>query len=195
MELVLYLPSFSVAVINEHTLIEALSVISSLWSYIGRIYLWWCGGWCLVNILPGFLCIVSKRHGKGLVWFDIESNKIAYLWLLVIFGALYFLKCCLQWKKFSFRECRWLFVANFVEVGVNRSRLLSVVKKGSNFCFCDWSYHIFLFNTVCTALFLSQVVRSIKKCPPALLKTFRSYKYDLLLWILRILSLAWYLSF
>ena len=43
------------------------------------------------------MCLVSRRHGNGLVWFDIESNKSAHPWLLIVFGALYCLKCRLQW--------------------------------------------------------------------------------------------------
>ena len=51
-----------------------------------------------------------------------------------------------------------------------------------------------MFEIVNTALLLGEnvVFLEIKKCPPALLRAFVSDRYEALLWIARIISLAWY---
>ena len=43
-----YLAVMFLQAMNPHPS-EAFSTVGSVWRYIGHIYLWWCGGWCLAK--------------------------------------------------------------------------------------------------------------------------------------------------
>ena len=89
----------------------------------------------LWNILPGFLCLVSIIHGNGPVWFDLESKKSSFSWILIVFGALYCLQLCLRWKchfswmslvvggPFYGRRCRYVPLTGHCEKGLQLMRM------------------------------------------------------------------------
>ena len=98
--------SFSLLLVLTSSGIMWFGVVLSCWYGLvfgpnWVLYGFICGGvdgdfWW--NHIPGLPCLVYRRHVNGLVWFDLESNKSAHPWILIVLGALYCLHWYLQWN-------------------------------------------------------------------------------------------------